>query len=99
MKRTDSHVDSMDAIAQVLDRLREELAVVREVLDEIRDELQWANRNCDWDQTPASAPRRITSMPLDPAATNWAEQLNRYSAADLPDEDDVRVAPQRGHLF
>ena len=99
MKRTDSHVDSMDAIGQVLDRLREELAVVREVLDEIRDELQWANRNRDWDQAPASPQRRITSMPLDPAAADWAEQLNRYSAADLPDEDDVRVAPERGRLF
>ncbi len=99
MKRTDSPVDSTDAIAQVLDRLREELAILREVLDEIRDELQWANRNRDLDQAPASAPRRITSMPLDPAAADWAERLNRYSAADLPDKDDVRIAPERGRLF
>lgn len=86
MKRS----DSQDAIAQVLDRLREELTMVRQVLDEIQDELQWANRNrdCNW---PVSAPFRITSMPLDPAAPDWAERLNRYSAADLPAEVETEV--------
>ena len=99
MKRTASHADSADAIAQVLGRLCEELAVVREVLDEIRDELQWANRNRDGDHGPTLAPRRITTMPLDHAEPDWAEGLDRHSPDDLPAEEDIRISRQQGELF
>ena len=45
MKRSDSQSDSLVEIAAGLNRLCQELAVLRELLNEIRDELQWANRN------------------------------------------------------
>jgi hypothetical protein len=45
MTRRRTPTDSDESIAAALDRLREELAVVRQVLDEIREELEWSNRN------------------------------------------------------
>jgi hypothetical protein len=99
MTRIRSHTDSEDSIVAALDRLREELTVVRQVLDEIREEMEWANRNPrESDQLPMM-PRRITSMPLDPCAPDWAERVNRYSAADLPVELRDPTPPQQGELF
>ncbi len=94
-----SHTDTEDAIAAALDRLREELAVVHQVLDEIQDELQWANRNRGEADHFATTPRRITSLPLDPASPHWAQQVNRFSAADLPAELRDATAKQQGQLF
>jgi hypothetical protein len=74
-----------DALASAIDRLREELAITRQVLDEILNELQWANRNRG-DENGLAPYRRITSMPLDPTAPDWAERLNRFTPADLPPE-------------
>jgi hypothetical protein len=98
MRRRNSHDSADDSVAAALDRLREELAVVRQVLDEIHDELQWANRSYPADEGAAPPYRRITSMPLDPTVPDWAEQLNRYSPADLP-IDDPAPACDQGRLF
>lgn len=87
-----------DTIAEALDRLSDELTVLRDVLDEIRSELQWANRNRD-DGPWKPAPVHITSMPRDPTAPDWAERLNRFSAADLPGEDSELPTAEQGHLF
>lgn len=99
MTNTRSRTESADSIADSLDRLREELAVVRQVLDEIREELEWANRNRGEPDSTPMMPRRITSMPLDPCAPDWAERLNRFSAADLPIEPAEPSAKQQGELF
>jgi hypothetical protein len=99
MTRSRSHTDSEDSIAAALDRLREELAVVRQVLDEIQQELEWANRNSPDREQVAATYRRITSMPLDPCAPDWAERVNQYSAADLPADVRDPTPRQQGQLF
>ena len=73
-----SRTTSDDSLAEVLDRLREELAVIRQVVNEIATELQWANRNSEPSGDSGSGFRRITSMPLDPTATGRAERLNQF---------------------
>jgi len=97
MTKARSRVDSDVPLAAALDRLREELAVVREILDEIRDELQWANRNQGETERCSLMPLRITSMPLDPAALDW--EINRFTAADLPAEVRDPTPRQQGELF
>lgn len=101
MTRRRQHSDCNDPVAEALDRLCEELSVVRHVLDDIYCELQWANRNRPSSESQAGTVRRITSMPLDPTAADWAERLNRFSAADSPieDEDSEPSAAEQGHLF
>lgn len=99
MTRKRSHSESEDSIADALDRLREELAVVRQVLDEIQQELEWANRNYPDREQVAGTFRRITSFPLDPCAPDWAERVNQYSAADLPADVRDPTPRQQGELF
>ena len=98
MKRSAAHSDP-DAIVDALDRLREELAVIRDVLDEIRSELQWANQNGGESGVAAWSARRITSMPLDPAAPDWTERLNRFSAAEMSAENSAPPTAEQGQLF
>lgn len=91
--------DKQATIAEALDRLREELRIVCQVLDEIRDELAWANRNHTDHDVFANLPRRITSFPVDPAAADFAERVNRYTAADLPAELRDPTPRPPGQLF
>lgn len=92
MKRHTRKSGSNESIEEALELLRQEVAVVRQVLAEILDELQWANRNRDHEDSWRVG-RRITSMPVDPTADDWAERINRHCAADLPgDEADAPLA-------
>ena len=51
-------------LADAVERLTDELRVVRDVLDELREQVQWASRNPE--------PRvRITSLSLDPCAKDF----------------------------
>lgn len=99
MTRIRSHTDSEEAIAAALDRLREELTVVRQVLDEIREELEWANQNRGDTDHFATTPRPVTSLPLDPAAPQSDKQVNHCSTTDVPAELYDPNPKQRGQLF
>lgn len=59
----------------------EELSAIREALDGIRRNIDWWLSNHRRDQWLPVKP--ITSMPVDPLATNWAERLNTFTADDL----------------
>ena len=78
--------------------LTDELRVLREVLDEIREDFQHAVLN-DKLTCPAVEPmRRITSVPVDPAAQDFAQRVNRVTAADVasqPREDQHESQPER----
>ena len=97
--RIRSPTDSEDSTTDVLERLREELTVVRQRLEEIYDELEWAIQNCEETDHLTTTPRRITSLPLDPCAPDWAERVNRVSAADLPAKIRDPTPKQQGQLF
>lgn len=60
----------------------DELSAIREALDGIRDDFAWWFNNHRREQWLPMQP--ITSMPIDPLAPNWAERLNKFTAADLP---------------
>ncbi|HET6884200.1 MAG TPA: hypothetical protein VFI31_28865 [Pirellulales bacterium] len=68
----------------------EELTAIRESLDGIREDFDWWLKNHRREQWLPMQP--ITSMPVDPLAPDWAERLNRFSAADLSENlaPDVR---------
>jgi hypothetical protein len=102
MKRTDSRAEVLADIAGALDRLCQELTVVREVLDEIRDELQWANRNRHAEVWSAVPSQNREPQQADTAAPDDVERRRRRSAATLPaDADAEGVAPTQppGQLF
>lgn len=82
--------ESLRDLTAVLQAIADEMQLIREALDEIREELSWANRN-----TPAAPPFRLTSMSADPTAPDWAERLNRFTPADLPEAASSQKPPPR----
>lgn len=84
--RTKPGSESDSAIAAAIDRLTEEVRVLRQTVDELREEVQWGVRNAldpPQERLPA---RRITSLPLDPCAEDFAERVNALTPEDLPPE-------------
>jgi predicted phage gp36 major capsid-like protein len=93
----------LEEFRQAIEELRQELRVLRESIDELTVEVQWGNRNQEVREAPREPLRRITSMPVDPCADDWAERLNRLRPEDLPAElpADERApkTPPHGRLF
>lgn len=94
--------DNEDAAAR-LNRLLEELAMARQMLEEIQDDLAWAIMSQHDRNRVGPTPLRIASLPLDPSVPDWAERVNRFSAADVCGSTKTEHAPpirkQQGHLF
>lgn len=79
---TPSVASEIAELRRAIERLADEVRVLRDAVDEARDEFTWAARN---DKLRCPLPLTVlTSMPLDPLAKDW--ELNRLSAADLPPE-------------
>lgn len=95
MTPSETALDQLAELPTTVERLTQELVVLRRVMDEIREDIGWAVRNAP-DLIPALGARRITSMPLDPCAPDWSERLNRLTPADLPPEPGASAArPQK----
>lgn len=84
MNRPSRSTDANEDLIDALENVAAQLGLIRQVLDEIFTELQWANQNPRDADDSAGAVRRITSMPFDPTAPDWAARLNRFTAADVP---------------
>src|SRR5438477_4105355 len=77
--------EEIQALRSAVERLADEVKVLRQVLDEVRDDFAWALKNPDkFRCVPGIHP--LTSMPKDPLARDFGERLNRLSAKDLPPE-------------
>jgi hypothetical protein len=86
--RTDSA--EIDRLAAAVERLAEEVRVLRDALDDFGADFRWAARN-----DKLGGPMFVlTSMPSDPAAPDWAERLNRLTASDVPAHNSP-VQPRR----
>jgi hypothetical protein len=100
-----------DALMERLTSALDELADLRLVFDELlhilrtvqRDGLGVYDADAHWFAEGAPRPAvAITSMPKDPCDPRWAEKLNRFTAADVLDEDDQGLPllePRQRDLF
>jgi hypothetical protein len=98
MTHRGTRTDGIDELLDALDRIRGELVHLQQALDEIRDEFQQDHHDCTGDQLGSPA-RRITSFPIDPLATDWSTQVNRYAMSDLPVAPREPTARPPGKLF
>ena len=84
--------EKIDELKGAIERVGDELSVLREVLDEVMELLGWAMNNSDrFHCTSPYVP--LTSMPRDPLAPDFGERINRLSGKDLPEEANSNHAP------
>lgn len=69
--------DRLEHIAEVVRENTEEIGVLRDAIDEEKEVMEWAAQN----DKPIF---RLTSMPVDPAALDFAQKLNSLRPEDLP---------------
>ncbi len=74
--------ETITSLTAALDEVRDEMTGIRRVVDEIQGDVEWVARNRHADEWRPIQP--ITSLPLDPLAPDWAQRVNRFTAADIP---------------
>jgi hypothetical protein len=88
----DSEADGHEELLDAVQALTDEVRVLRHAVDELREEIQYAVRNLiDMPEVMQHA-RPLTSMPIDPAAPDFAERVNRLTPADLPPEEPAAAS-------
>jgi hypothetical protein len=80
----------VDALALAIERVADELRVIREVMDECREHFEWAVNN-DRLRCPPTV-MHVTSLPKDPLAPDFGERINACTAADLPADSPAAAA-------
>lgn len=91
-RHTPAQQDSQSLVG-ALERLADELHVVRDVLSEIREDLNWIVHNERSDRSRHSV---LKAMALDPTADDWGEKLQivrgpHGDAVDAEDRDDGQL--------
>jgi hypothetical protein len=81
---SDSQDCALDRLTEVIDRLADEVHVLREAIDDIRAEVEWAIRNAIFD-CRARDVVHVTSMPKDPRGPVDVS-VHRQNAASLPEQ-------------
>jgi hypothetical protein len=64
-----------------ISRLVDEIHALRQAVDDLREELVWELRQLRAANQEAKPPFRLTSMPLDPTAADFAQRVNAVDAS------------------
>jgi hypothetical protein len=93
-------LDQVTALTAAVERVADEIKVLRIVLDEIRDNVGWALNQMDWVR-PIPEPPNMGSLPADPPAQDLEEPLNPSRQDSLPPEKSAdpaieKIPHQRG---
>lgn len=72
----------MDALTAVLERVADEMRVIRDVASDLHECFEWAVQN-DKFRCESQHVMRITSMAKDPCDPEWDEKLNAVPSAEL----------------
>lgn len=97
--------DEVAELTASVEKLIQEVRVLRDTIDELREDLRWAINNRDEFRCQPRHVVHITSIPLDPLAKDFGKRVNRFSAKDLPDESAqpsapaTSLSPEQGELF
>lgn len=85
---TDVQDETVEQLRQDVQGLRDEVQVLRNAIDELREIFEYAVQNgLPIRSSLDGHARRITSMPIDPTAPDFAMRVNRFAAADVTDND------------
>lgn len=81
-----------DDVCASVDRLAEEVRILRQVLDEIQDDFAWATRNGL--ASKVTAPMVVKKMALDPLAADW----NQHIEIEGGNSTNESMSPNNDHL-
>ena len=85
--------------SELLSAIRElaaQVQVLRQTVDDVREELHWANNNAQA-RLGFGRTRRITSVPLDPAASDWSAGVNRVQPETVKQLRSEAASPASGN--
>lgn len=105
--KTADEQDAIQRIADAVEKLAGEVEMLRGIVDRLQDDFAWALNNDafgrDNPYREPGPPMHITSMPLDPLATDWHERVNRFRPEDNKENADSAAhdptCPRKGLLF
>ena len=84
--------DDLERIVEAVEKLAGEVEILRGIIDRLQDDFAWALNNDVFRHENMRGdpvvPLHVTSMPLDPLASDWAERVNRFLPEDITDEED-----------
>lgn len=85
-------VDKLEHVTEVLREQTEEMGALYDAIDDYRELMEWTLRNRSED---CERPFQLTSVPFDPAAEDFDELVNRFTA-DLPSGQSQPTPGERG---
>ncbi len=79
-----ARLQHLERLTDAVNRLADEVRVVRDVLDETREDLSWITRNGL--PHPPTVHTQLVRMPVDPLSQDWNERLEfrRFSSGASP---------------
>ena len=83
--------DGLDHAVEVMRENTEEVGVLRDAIDELRELYQWNLNNACHDTPP---PFQLTSMPLNPLASDWSARLNRVNGDAIQADSHSELADE-----
>lgn len=92
-RRTDSQTTEDGALQAAIERLADELRVVRDVLDAIHDDLNWIVRNERWSGGRLDH-SVLKGMALDPTSDDWGDRLHIVRGTSASESEGASVTEQ-----
>ncbi len=87
-----SRSQQLERLTDALDRLADEVRVVRDILDETREDLSWLSRN-GLPHRP-TVHTQLVRMAADPLASDWNERLE-FRKFSLGDSSNSQIASEQ----
>lgn len=75
-RKDDEEDDRGSELAEVIERLNEEVTTLRQAVDDLREELTWEIRQLREGTPEWKARFNLTSMPVDPASPDFHQRVN-----------------------
>jgi hypothetical protein len=80
--------DSDEDLAEAVNRLADEVQLLRMAVDEYHEDLMWAVLNDKFTAPCPPRDRRIVSIPADPAAEDFAQRVNCAKPSDVEEAQE-----------
>jgi hypothetical protein len=93
MSQREKDEETASDLAAAVERLTDEVQVLRQAVDDLREELVWELRQLRSEAGPKPPPFHLTSMPLDPLAPDFHQRVNAIDPRTLAESPATPAEP------